>query len=191
MIDDPPPDHMLSAPLRLAAGVIGALALLVSALFSLGASLFAPLGILVTGVLARRGGSHPTRATTWVGAIIASTAALVLGAVVIYLVMPPEIRQTMRTTMDSVQTVTREQQAEELARRGMDTAAAGRVLESAPGMMIWAGMFGGMIATVFLGAMAGSAGWVASFLLAGAFGGRWPWRREPDSLPGVGPGSPA
>jgi hypothetical protein len=178
-------------PIRLLAGVVGTLVLLISALFSFGSSLVAPLGILATGAIAQRGGSRPTRPTTWVGAIIASMTALLLGAAVIYLVLPPDVRETFRATIDSAQTLAREEQAEELARRGLDTTAAGRMLGSQEGLTVWAGLFGGMVIIAFVGVMAGSAGWVASFLLMGAFAGRWPWRAEPDSMPGIGLGGPA
>ena len=105
-----------------------------------------------------------------------------IGAALIFLILPPETLDQIQAGIDSAQTVTRSQQLEELGRRGVDPAVAERITNPSPSINIWVGIFGGMIAVGFLGTMAGSAGWAATFLIAGALGGRWPWRGDPSSI---------
>jgi hypothetical protein len=78
---DAPPKRQRSFRIRFISAVAGVLVLLVSALFSLGASLVAPLGVLAARIVARRRGRPVTRRGTWLGAVVASSVgfALVLG----------------------------------------------------------------------------------------------------------------
>jgi hypothetical protein len=174
-----PIDERLPALTRILAGLAGGVVLLFSVLISAGSSLFAPLGVLAADALARRNGGRVTRATAWVGAIIASMAVTVLVTVLIVFLIPAGARREIRAGFDSAEAMAREDQREELTRRGIDPASADRITGRLPTFGTPMLIIGGMLTIGVFGIVGGSAGWAATFLIVAAASGRWPWGAEP------------
>jgi hypothetical protein len=103
---DPPPspapeparrDAGADAVARLASGLGGALILLGSALFTLGTSLAAPIGMFVARHLARSKGRSLSRGASWLGAATASSIGVVIAFTGFAALMPPGTLQQIRS----------------------------------------------------------------------------------------------
>jgi hypothetical protein len=64
--------------MRILGGIVGVIVLLVSALFALGISLGAPIGVFVARRMARRKGGQLTRRRSWLPAVIGSSIVATL-----------------------------------------------------------------------------------------------------------------
>src|SRR5512145_542261 len=74
---------------RILSGLAGAAILCLTALFTLGTALAAPIGVLVGEWRARRGGRSLTRSGSWWAAIIACTAAITCAFAISAALAPP------------------------------------------------------------------------------------------------------
>lgn len=173
----PPASNLI---LRLLSALGGVLWLVLAALFTLGVALAAPLGVLVAWGMARRRGLPHTTLASWVGAVIASSAAIPLLIAALLALAPPGTLEEMRATMVSAQAQETAELPEWLQR--MSSQAAQRpnpVTDSvinSPAFTILFGLLGLAIASVIMGTMAGTVGWLGALLLGFGLSGRWPAR---------------
>jgi hypothetical protein len=161
------PRHAPSAALRLLGGVGGVLVLLLGALFTLGTALVAPLGMLAARILARRKGRPTTRTASWIGACVASSAVILVGALTLYLSTSPETIQGLEAAQDSAQANARAHPpawVESMRRVAPPNPAAERVIHSHAVTQTMR-IIGGVIAVEILGIIAGSAGWLGTALI--------------------------
>ena len=159
---------------RVLAGIGGAIILLFFALFTLGAALAAPVGILVARRLARRRDRLFTRGASWFGAVMASIIAAALVLVAVFSLMPTSPLQELQNPAVQAQADT-SATAAWLRRTFPQTArsdSAAQEMMKAPGFLAVTLAISLLFASIFLGAIGGSAGWLGSVLLAYAFGGR-------------------
>jgi len=163
---------------RVASGLGGALVLLLSAFFTVGTSLAAPLGVLVARAWARRKQRPLTGGASWIGAVTASSLAVVaLFALLAGLVPPGSFRQSLNAVA-AARTQPSAKPPGWLAKVFPEAAdrpnpAVERILGS-PLFLAYFSLLGAAIACLFLGSIAGTAGWVGTLLLGYALTGRGP-----------------
>ena len=163
---------------RIAAGLAGIGTLIVTTILTLGTVLAAPIGVLAARALARRGNRELTLGAAWLGAVIASFLALMIGVAGWMAMAPPETRDLMRAVIDSAQA--QEAKPTEtpawLQRINPQTTqqnAAVDKLAKSRGFITFFGAVGLVMACSMLGTLSGSIGWLASLLLGYAITGRW------------------
>jgi hypothetical protein len=162
---------------RLASGLGGALILLVSALFTLGTSLAAPIGMFAARLVARSKGRSLTRGASWLAAATASSIAIVIAFAGLASLMPPG---TFRQIEGTAATAGAQHAARPpdwfgrvfpQAMRRPDPLTE-RVVNS-QAFRLYFGLLGAAFTCAIFGAIAGSAGWLGASLLGCAFtGGR-------------------
>jgi hypothetical protein len=123
---------------------------------------------------ARRKGRLFTHGTSWLGAVVASSIAVLLALGVLVAVTPRHTFRAMREAAASAQT--QDARLPEWMTRAFPQAAhpdpvAQKVVNS-PVFTLYVGMVGLVLGCAFLGTMAGSAGWVGATLLRYALSGR-------------------
>lgn len=159
-----------SYPLRIISG-LGAIGLfLLSAVFTFGTSLAAPLGMFVSRRLATRNGRPFTGLRSWVSAAAASSIAVILlFAALLTLVSQEDWRQIQQAVVQA--------QAEQSSNPGWlsELPPPDPVTESIVRSTAFTavfGMLGLIIACILLGVIAGTPGWLATVLASYAFRGR-------------------
>jgi hypothetical protein len=174
--DDPP--RVGSAVARAAAAIGGVVTLVVSATFTMGTSLFAPLGVLGARSLAKRRGGRLTRGPAWLGAALASVIGVPLVFGFMLTKAPPGTVASIRSAMDSAQAERKDAELPEWLQRvtppgaQQQNAATRDMMTSGPLLAIFA-VLGIVAFCSMFGTIAGSIGWVASMLLGYAITGRW------------------
>lgn len=169
------PSPWTRAAFRVLSGVSGAFILLAAGLFSFGAALAAPLGILVARRIARRKGRRLTRGASWLGAAVASSIAMAALFIALVTLLPDGTFQEMQEAAASAQAEDTTRSSDWFSRTfptvaPPDTATL-RLLESPEFIAIGVGI-GFALGSVMFGAIAGSAGWLGTTLLGYAFQGR-------------------
>lgn len=163
--------HPPGAGLRILSGLGGVVVLIVSAVFTLGSALVAPVGMVGARILARRQGRPTTRVASWLGACIASGTVVLVGSLVVYFSMPPDTLTRIEAAADSARTDARAHPPawlEPMRRIAPPNPAAERLAESRPltdAFMI----IGAVLAIEIFGTFAGSAGWLGTSLILYAF----------------------
>lgn len=160
--------------LRILSGLCGAVVLLVSAVFTLGTSLAAPLGILVARRRAQRRARPLTRFGSWLGAAIASAIAMAVLILVLAAFLP-------RGTFQEIQRSTAEARARDTTRapawmtktfpQSARADSTTQQVVNSTAFLVITGALGLGFACMFFGAIAGTAGWVGSVLLSYALTG--------------------
>jgi hypothetical protein len=167
------PGSVASVALRVLSGIAGALILLIASLFTFGTCLAAPLGIVAARRRARRRNRPFTRAGSWLGAAVASSIAVALAFLVGVALMP---RSALRELQGSVVAAQDTARAPEWLTRVFPNAGrpdpTTRQLLKSPVFLGFGGAVGLGFASVFLGSIAGSAGWLGAVLLGYAFSRR-------------------
>ena len=172
-----PQSPRTGVPLRVLSGIGGVLVLLTSALFTLGTSLAAPLGMLAGRSLARRRGRRFTRASSWFAAAVASSVAVLLGFALVFASIPEGTFREIQKEAASAQARDTVQLPEWMARVFPQAARPDPVtqeLVNSPAFTLVFGILGFVIGCAFLGTIAGSAGWLGATLLSYAIRGRRP-----------------
>jgi len=167
-----------SIVLRVLSGVGGVTILLTSALLTLGASLAAPIGVFVAHRRARSRARPLTRTASWISAMIASTTMLVLGVLVLSVFIPPNTWREMQEGMAEAQAAQDTVPAPEWVKKAFPRTAQSDSLSKqvtdSPEFFLVAFAVGVLFTCVFLGAVGGTVGWVASEFLRYAFWGSTP-----------------
>ena len=163
---------------RAAAAAGGIVTLVVSATFTMGISLFAPLGVLGARALAKRRGGRLSRGAAWLGAALASVIGVPLVFGLLLTKAPPGTVASIRSAMDSAQAEQKPTELPEWLQRvtppaaQQQNAATREMMTSGPLFTIFA-ILGVVAFCSMFGTIAGSIGWVASMLLGYAITGRW------------------
>ena len=158
-----------------AAAALGALIVLLGgAIFSLGAVLFAPLGMLIGAAIWRKRGHALSMVGHWLAALIGVAIVVAGFAAVTAAFVPKGSFDQISHTMDSA---TAAAAAERSARGTSADSAAARAARSAtssPRGMAVALAYGFGFAGLMLVAVYGTVGWIGGMLLGYAIKGRWP-----------------
>ena len=175
-----------TAVLRIVSGIGGVAVLLVSALFSLGASLGAPIGVFVAHRRARNTGRPVTRTASWLSAILASTILLVVGLIALMFLAPPNVWQEIQKGADEARaaqdTVHTPAWVTKAFPRTAQSDSVAKHVTTTPGFFLVTFAVGVLFTCVFFGALGGTAGWLASELLRYAF-----WGARPLTFPDANP----
>jgi len=166
---------------RIVAGVAGVVALLLTAIFTLGGALVAAIGMGVGATIARKRGKSLTRTTSWIAAVVA--VAIVLLGVLGFSVtrVGGNGLKEFRQAMDSAQAHPRPAPTPPAWLERMAPGAAARANARAkppnPALTAAIGIWAVVLVTAMftaLGALiAGTFGWLATLPLAYAITGRW------------------
>ena len=166
---------------RVAAGIVGGVALITFGVFSAGTVLIAPLGMLVTAVIMRRSGKHMSMLASWIGAILASS--ILIAALITFASMTSKsfsIADVFRTS-DSVSVAQRDKPPPQWLERVAPGTAASQQRQRAllgekgtRGLTRASIVVGLLLGGEILGMLAGSIGWMFGMLMGYAFKGRWP-----------------
>src|SRR5690349_5435555 len=87
---------------RILAALVGTVVLLYAATLSVGIVLLAPVGVLLVRARSRRHQRSLSRGSAWRGAAVACGIPAAIFMVGLFASMPPEVREDLRTTIDSV-----------------------------------------------------------------------------------------
>jgi hypothetical protein len=168
------PRSRLAISLRILSGLCGAVVLLASAVFTLGTSLAAPLGMFVVRRRAQQRGRPLTRFGSWLGAAIASSIAVAVALLVVFAFIPRSMyqeiqkgavearaRDTTRTPAWMTKTFPRSARADSTTQQIVNSTA----------FLVIGGALGLGFACLFFGAISGSVGWVGAVLLGYALTG--------------------
>lgn len=157
---------------RALSAVGGLLVLLVAALFTLGAALLAPVGMFGARMLARRRERAPTWIASWFGACIASSIALVVALVVLISLMPPDTLRQVQAAVDSARVEARAHPTPWVERmRKANPNPAAEAIANSPIVLTVSTAVGASLGVVLFGVIAGSAGWLGTWLLVFAYRG--------------------
>jgi hypothetical protein len=165
---------------RLAVGVIGAVALIVAAVCTLGAALGAAVGMLAARSMARGRRRPLTRRSSWVGAVAAAGLSLLVAGGLVVVSLPSSTRSQFARTLDSASVESNKAPPPAWAERiapGSHATSRAQQTVLGPGITkaigIWGAAMGTMLVLVFFSVIFGTAGWIAGLLLAFACTGRW------------------
>ena len=165
-----------SIVLRVLSGIAGVVVLLVSALFTLGAALAAPVGIYVARRRARRKNRPLTRGASWFNAVVASTVAVALGLLVLAAFMPRNTWQGIQKGMAEARAAPDTARSPAWMKKAFPQTApsdsAAQELMKSPGFVMVTLALGVGFTCILLGAIAGTFGWLGAVLLGYAFWGR-------------------
>jgi hypothetical protein len=162
---------------RLFSGLGGVLILVGGALFTLGTTLAAPVGIFVAGRLARRKGQPLSPVASWVGASTASSVAFVIVVGIGLMLLPPGTLREIRSASAATQAEAPPRPPEWVTRMFPQAAqrpdpVTERVMNSRI-VTLYFGLVGAGVACLIWGTIAGSVGWLGVQLLVFAIrGGR-------------------
>ena len=168
---DAPPKRRRSFGVRLLSAVAGVLVLLVSALFTIGASLVAPFGILVSRIVARRRGRPITRRGAWLGAVVASSIGFALALVVLIARSPTNPFQAALAPAAGSDTQSAAAPPSWFTRvfpQQRSSPFTEHVIKSRA-FRIYFGIVGIALSCLIAGAVAGTAGWLGTSLCGYAF----------------------
>jgi hypothetical protein len=162
---------------RLASGVAGSGILLVSALFTLGASLAAPFGVRAARRLARRRSRPLSRWGSWVGAVLASSLAVALWLTTYVTLISPESLQQVRRATAAGSSARQPPPPAWFSRafpvpRPDPDAPAERLIHST-WFADYVLLFTALVLCLFSGTLAGSLGWAGTVLLGHALTGHF------------------
>jgi hypothetical protein len=177
---------------RFLAASAGAIVLIVSATFTLGTVLAAPLGVLVARAIARRRGARLSLAAAWAGAVLGCFVAVPIAFGALLAAAPPGTVATIRSAMDSAKVEQKPAELPEWLQRvtppgtQRQSAATEKLFNQGP-FVVFFGVMGALMACSVFATIAGSVGWVSSLLLGYAITGRAIVRNEarpaaPDSM---------
>jgi ABC-type dipeptide/oligopeptide/nickel transport system permease component len=165
----------LTVALRLASGLGGVVIMLTSALFTLGASLAAPIGILVAQRRARRKGRPLTRGAAWLSAVFASIITVALGLIVLVAFTPAsawrEIQKGTAEARVAQDTLHSPAWITKVFPRTAQSDSVAQKVANSPGFLLVVFAVGVLFTCAFFGALGGTAGWMGSVLLSYAFWG--------------------
>ena len=168
----------MAAALRVLSGIGGAIILFTSALFTLGASLGAPVGIFVARRRARRRDRPLTRGASWFAAVVGSIIAAGLVFLLVGAFMPTDAVQQIEKGIAEGQAARDTARAPTWMTKAFPPTArsdsATMQLMNTPGFVRVTVVVALLFACVFLGAIAGSMGWLGSVLLGYALWGYRP-----------------
>ena len=160
-----------SAPklvLRLFSGIAGAALLVGSAPLTLGAALFAPFGMFVGRRVTERRGRPFTGLASWVSAALGSGLAIVVALVLAFAFMPDSTWKEIHESTVTAQS----QQSSGGGPNWMRPDPATEKIITSPAFTIGVLIIASVFAGIFLGAIAGTPGWLAMLLLSYAIRGR-------------------
>jgi hypothetical protein len=157
---------------------VGTLALGAAASATWGAALLAPIGMLLAAAVARRRRRPLTRGASWIGAVAAVTAAIIVAVGIVLALTPPGTLAQIQRSADSASAARADRSPVwvERMKRGAGSAATDTVtarLIRSRAFVVWTGVMGGVLAVSVLGTIIGTLGWVAALPLAYALRGRW------------------
>ena len=159
---------------RIAALLAGGTILLVAAVGSVGLVLVAPLGVWVTHRVQRARGRTVSLFDRWIGAVAATTIAMVLVAVALVAMIPRDTWRQVRQSADSASAEAQKQPPPAWLRHMVPAAsqpvsASGQPLAVSTIALVW----GIGIGVGMTGIMLGSVGWVGTMLLLFCVSGEW------------------
>jgi hypothetical protein len=176
---------------RIAAGLLGAAALVITAIFTGGGTVAAFLGVVVAAIIARKRRRGLTRRASWLGAVIGSGVAMAVVAAVIFGRLPRGSYAQIQRSADSASANSKPPAW--LGRIAPNAGAPALKPDPKSGFgkafQLWATITGGVVALAIFAAIVGSVGWLVTLPLAFAWRGQWlPWTIEPatDWLRGIG-----
>ena len=158
----------MKALLRILSAAAGIVVLLASAVFTLGTSLAAPIGVFVGHRLARRKGRWLTGFSSWVSATAASSVGILLIFVILFASNSADIWQAMEQPAQADTAELPEWITRAFPQSAQPDPMTEKIVGS-PAFTAYFAMVGLVIACVLLGTVAGSAGWLGVFLLGYAF----------------------
>ena len=170
---------------RVAVGVAGLCLLALAGFLTLGTALIAPVGIYVARLLARRDNEELTRSRSWLGAVLAANALMLIVGIVALTRAPGGVLTSIEHSADSAAVASRTQAPPEWVERiAPGTTARARAGGGASkgltkAFLLWATIVGGVIACALFALVVGTLGWLPGLLLAYALTGRWIAGRGP------------
>ncbi len=161
---------------RMLAGAIGTMAIAVTARYTYGGVLLAPLGMAIAAWIARRRGRSTSKLTSWLAAIAAIWVVVVGALGVMALKAPPGSLSSIQHAADSIQTATPKRPPpawlERIAPGSTARANAGQPMPIGQNMAVPL-VIGALFSVGLLATFLGSLGWLATMPLAYAITGRW------------------
>jgi hypothetical protein len=160
---------------RVIAGCGGVLALLIATLFTGGLALSAPIGMAVAAAIARRRHDALSRGASWLGAVLAVGAVLIVIGSVVVASAPTGTFAQIQHSADSASATAKPPAWLERVAPGASAPGAQVRPHGAWGgaFSIWTMVTGGLIGCAILAALIGTLGWLASLPLAYAITGGW------------------
>ena len=164
----PRASSVASILLRVLSGIGGTILFVLAAIFTAGTALAAPLGMFFMRRRAVRLKRQPSRLASFVGAVIASSvAALVLGIVVLVVLPHGTIREIEQKAAESgtQPTVTAPSWYTRVFPQTARGDSAAQQLVRSRGFVVVTVVLGAAMMALFIGVVAGAAGWSAAMLI--------------------------
>src|SRR5258705_7806231 len=154
--------------LRALSALGGLIILLASGLFTLGSSLAAPIGFWLASRRARGRGRPLTRLASWLSAVFASIIVFGLGLLLLAAILPSDAWEEMKKSATEARaaqdTVSPPAWTKTLPQAAQSDSLVKKVASSPGAFVVMLGI-GVFFTCIAFGAIAGSAGWVATVLL--------------------------
>ena len=154
--------------LRILSGIAGVVVFVIALLFTLGAAIGAPVGILLVRRWTARHNRRPSAVASLVGAVLATSVAAAGILLVVFAVVP-------RPALQDIEKTARENQQQPVVKmpdwyakafpQAARTDSATAQLMRSPGFMNATLVLGGVFMALFLGGIGGTLGWCGSRLL--------------------------
>ncbi len=164
----PRASSVASILLRVLGGIGGTILFVLAAIFTAGTALAAPLGMFLMRRRAVRLNRQPSRLASFVGAVIASSvAALVLGIVVFVVLPRGTIRDIEQKAVESgtQPTVKAPSWYTRVFPQAARSDSAAQQLVRSRGFVVVTVVLGAAMMALFIGVVAGAAGWSAAMLI--------------------------
>ena len=162
---------------RVAALIAGVATLAIAATISFGAGLLSPIGVWLAHRVHRARGRALSRWGSWAGAVGATVFAFLIGGAVVATKMPPDTWRNIRHAADSASVASAKAPPPAWISRYAPAAAPRS--RTPPAMNSFFMIWGIGLVVGALAALVGTAGWVATMLLAFSATGRWLGRPMP------------
>jgi hypothetical protein len=157
---------------RLGAAVLGIGVLLVSAVVTLGSSLGALIGVWFVGRVVKRRGGKLSHGASWISAAVSSAITFAVVIAVLVALAPPHARHELgaaiRSRPSTAQVTLPPWLARVLPQAGQPTPAVAVMVHSST-FTLFITVIASLTSLGFVGAIAGTFGWVGAFLLGYAF----------------------
>jgi hypothetical protein len=170
---------------RIAAFGAGAFIILVGSLFTLGAVLLCPIGILLVWWFVRRRGRRLSRLGAWVAATSTCAVVFVSAILVGFALMPEGSFSEVMSAAETAEPAGPEW-LQRMAPQSREATPIDEFMSSKP-VTVYFGIIGGVLPVLIMGCIAGSIGWGAALLMGFGVAGYWPFRGDSDARPAEWP----
>jgi len=154
--------------LRVLSGIGGTILIVLAAIFTAGTALAAPLGMLFMRRRAVRLNRQPSRAASFVGAVIASSVAALILGIMLFVALPRgTIREIEQKAAESgtQSTVKAPSWYTRVFPQAARSDSAAQQLVRSRGFVVVTVVLGAAMMALFVGVVAGASGWSAAMLI--------------------------